>query len=440
MARTGQQLLTGFSIFLDDEWSNTGSSDGTATTIIDADLGDWADTLLAGRYFRITEASHSAIWEVRRCTAFAQSTGTATFVAPFTAKLDSTDTYEMHRIHPKRKFEAMDGAIIALSGILPQVVYNETITLDSISTEYAIPSAVRKGPILVQVEHPLETAPSWNFLTDPRGDSTTNWTLSSNGSETAATYSPAAQNDLLVPKYDDTCMRIVIPVSTAVTQTQTVGNMTNNADAGEAAARSMTFGMWVYAQTVSRVKLNIIDDSGAVGSSSEHGGAGWELLTVTATITENNATTLSAQLSISSGAVMTVFWNRGWFFYGNQMPSHFPDNLTFRVRRDDTTARILLPFKPQGKRQLRLIGSEPLSTLGSTLATQVTNSVEVDANTAEVLYAKAAEILFGKEALTTDSLSRVATRIRVAETRLADLERQWQHNLATGPRMKGPYE
>ncbi len=295
MASTGETLIVGFSTFIDDEFTGTTTSAGDTSSVVDTSLSRFGDDTLQNQFIRITEAAHGAIFEVRIVTTNTESTGDATVSPVFGTTTGSSMDYQLHKWEPKKKFEALDAAIISLADKLPQVVYNETITLDGKSTEFNIPSNIRRGPVVVQIEHPVEAEAPWNFLTDPLGDSTTNWTVVGAGAS-ASTYT-TNDNDLLVPKYDESCMRLNVADSTATTQTQAIANMANDLTAALAVGRQMTFGMWVYCRIAARVTLNILDDGGTNASSSAHGGEGWELLTVSGTITHNNATTLSAQLA-----------------------------------------------------------------------------------------------------------------------------------------------
>lgn len=434
MALTGEELLAGFGRFLGDDWTGTttivGASDGT--TLIDTTLRRFGDDGLNDWYLRPTSGTYTRV--VRRVSDFASATGTCVVAPAWAGQIASGVSYGLHLHDPRHKFSALDAAIIALTGRLPKVVYDETITLDGVNKEFALPAAIRKGPILVQVEDPVDPEPDWNLLSNPRGDSLTNWTASAGTSELYA----QSTWDLLVPKYDTNCTHWSVPLNTASTYRQVVAAMTDIV-AADAAGRRMTFAMWVYARVASRVRIEIVDDNGQVGVSNYHQGKGWELLTVTADVSAGNATTLTVGLTVTSGAAMELFWNRAWFFFGDQMPSYYPDTQQFYVRRDGSTATLLLPTRLQGKRNIRLIGAGPLTTLGTDTTTQSTTSVEVDAYTAEVLYAKAAQILLGNETLSTPQFADVAQRIRVAEVRLEELGRQWMHDYGTAPRVKGPY-
>lgn len=439
MSLTGGDILTGFSNFLDDLWASTTTDDGASdgTSIVDEELGRHGDNFLIDWFVRITEGAN--LYQVKRALASSSGTGAVEVQPGFTAQVTSGTDYQIHAYDPKRKFAAIDEAIIALSGVLPQIIYSETITLDGVSSEYAIPSSVRKGPVVVQIEEPLAPDVSWNLLSNPRGNTLTDWTLSANGAESAAIYT-GGDFDLLIPKYDNTCTKITVPASTVVTFGQVVGDMSDNITAARAAGRRMTGAAWVYSRRSGRISLEIRDDNGQVVASSTHSGLGWELLTCTGDISAGNATTLTLRLAVTSGTATELYVNNAWFFYGDQLPQQWTDALTFRPRRDGTTQKITLPNYIQGRRQLRLIGFAPLSQLGTNLTTQVTNTVEVDNYTAEVLYAKAAQILLGNELFTAEHMQAVSVRVRVAEARLEELSRQWNHaDFGDVARIRGPY-
>ena len=436
MSLTGQQLLDGFSVFINDYWSSTATSAASdGTTVVDTLLRRYGEDTLRDFYFRNVEAAHAAINEVRRATAFATATGIVTVAPAFGTLLGSGEAYEMHRYDPSDKFSALDGAIRSIATKLFKATYDDSLTTDGINRTFSIPSSVRRGPLYVQIEEPVAAAASWNFLADPDFDSVSNWTASN---FTAAQVT-SATNDPLIPKYGSTATKLTLAASTAGTYTQPVANMANSITAALAAGRQMSSGIWLYCRTASKIKIGIIDDSTTTYSST-HAGAGWELLTVTATPPSTNATTLSVVIDGANSASAVVAWaNKGWLLYGPTVPNHYDEQAIFQVRRDDTTQTFTTPRLIQGKRQLRLVGSTPLSRLGTTLSTQPTNTVEVDEFTAELLYAKAAVVLFGREALATASMNDIATRIEIAEERLTELQRLWRFEPEQRKRIQGPY-
>ena len=426
MTLTGAQLLQGFSEFIEDWQSSTTTSAGNAggTTLIDTYLRRYGDNRLEGVFVRINETGDTSNLQVRRANTFSNSTGTVTVAPAFAAQIGSAKGYELHRYDPVLKFRALDKARFDVADEVFQYIFDETVTADGVSTEYNIPTTLVSGPVTVHVERPLTADLTWNFLNDPIGDSTTNYTASS------ATISTVTRtdNDLLVPKYDTTCMKIVVAASTAATVSQVVGSMTNNITAAAAAGRRMTFAAWVYSKVASKIRLQIVDDTGTVNSSAYHQGGGWELLSVQGTISPTNTTTLTARFSITSTAsALTAYFNRGWFYYGDHgtVTGVYPSDPAFTLRRDNTTQHITLTEPPPRGYQLRMIGTAPLSALGSTASTQVSNTMEVDNQTAELLYARAAEILFDWERIKADDVNSVSQRIATVRSRYARLRRNW---------------
>lgn len=434
MTSTGATLLQGFSEFLADYEASTTTSAGNTggTTLVDTYLSRYGDNRLKGMFIRITVSGGNQ-YQVRRITSNTQSSGTVTVSPAFSGQVGVTSTYELHRYDPAIKFRALDKARFDVVDNVFRLIYDDTITSDGRNSVYDIPSSIDIGPVAAIVENPIEYGPTWNFLTNPDNASTTNWTASST---TASTYT-RSENDLIIPKYDSTCTKLVTAASTAATYTQVVGDMTNSITAALAADRKMTFAAWVYCTEASKIALRILDDSGTVATGSNHGGAGWELLTVEGTIAGNNATTLSARFVISSTAnASTIFVNRSWFYFGDKervADSIYQPEYAVEIRRDNATQQFMLKTVPPRGYQIRLIGKTVLSALGSTAATQVTNTMEVDANTAEILYARAAEVLFQWERVNTDNIQDVMQRIQMVRERQPKLRQNFAQEV---PRVK----
>lgn len=437
MALNGQQLLQGFSEFIDDWEARTTDTAGNTggTTLVDTGLGQYGDNRLNGRYLRSREGA--TINQVRKILTNTQSSGTVTVAPAFSAQIASGIDYEIHKYLPARKFLALDKARLSLIDYLFKVVLSDTITSDGKSNVYDLPTAVVNGPALAFIERPQPADVQWNFLSTPHLDATTKWTA------TSATRSIVErdQNDLLIPKYDQNCTKLVVAASTNGTLAQTVANMANSATAALMADRRMTFAMWVYATEASRVTLKLADDSGTT-TGTAHSGLGWELLFVEKTIVGNNATTLTATLDVASGATpMTIYANRAWLYFGDKelvADVIYEWEEPFKTRVDNTNQHVILGGVPTRGRQVRLQGKAPLSELGTNLTTQLTNTMEVDANTAEILYAHAAVLLFRWEQIKTDSLPDVQARMAAVLARTPDLERTWGQKVPK-PRFRSPF-
>lgn len=389
---------------------------------------------MVGWYVRITEGT--AIYQVSRVTNSTQATGTVTVTPPFTVQIGSGIDYQLHQFEPKKKFAAIDSARLAVASDVYKLVYDETITTNSYSREYTIPTSIERGPSGVYLECPFSSTANWNFLPDPAGDALSDWTASN---ATATSYS-ASNEDLYIPKYGDTCSKVQVAASVAGTLTLAVGSMENNITAAKAAGRLMTFAAWVYCNVASDLTLSILTDAGTLATSSTHQGLGWELMYVEGTVGATNATTLSVRISETSAAAVTFYVNDMWFYYGpyTQINSQYYSMIPLRISRDDSRKRFILNETVPGRRQLRVVGKAALSSLGTDLTTQNTLTMELETGSAEILYAKAAEILFEQERINTQNMPQVAQRIGFVKDRTPDVRMNWDVDVPT-QRIYGPY-
>jgi hypothetical protein len=436
MSLTGEELLTDFSKFIGDYQSSTSTGAGSTSTLVDTYLSRYGDDKIIDWYLRVTENVNGNQYLVRRISDFVSSTGTCT-VAPLYAGVTASGTdYQLHRYDPAEKFTALDEARIRVFPDLCILRYNDTLTGDGINSVFDIPTNVRRGPLRAVEENPLQVQTSWNFITSPLNNSTTGWTSSS---VTASIVTRSAA-DLLIPKYDSSCTKLVVAASTLGGYSQTVGNMTGMT-AALAAGRKMTFAAWVFCMTSAKVTLKLTDDS-TTTTSSIHGGGGWELMTVTKTNISTNATTLTARFDIANSAGAVVMYiNRSWLYYGdaNRVQDIYRYDRSYFIRRDDTTQKVYLDWVPEQGHQLRIIGQDILSELGSTISTQVTNTMEVDDPAAQILYAEAAKILFAKRGLNTANVGEVAIRVQAAERLKEQIRKEWKMLSPQGRGIRTPW-
>lgn len=438
MTRTGQQVYQATCEVLDDWYSSTttsaGASDGT--TLVDTHLKAFGDNRLRGQFARLTASSYV----VREVSLSAQSTGTLTFNEPFAAQVASAAPYELHRYDPVKVFKAIDQCRLEKDVMEAafHIVLDDTLFGDGHSTVFDIPSTVVQGPHLAFIENPLAADLNWNFLTTPEGDATTGWTAASLTLGTRA----RSTNDLVIPKYNLNCQTFAVAGSTNGTLTQAVAAMTNSATASLAKGRKMTFAMDVYCLTSGRVTLKLTDDS-TTTTGTAHQGRGWERIYVEKTISSTNATTLTATLDVSSDtAAVAGFAERRWLYFGGKervIDSAFDMSTPALTRVDDTQKHIIFASPPLAGYQIRLQGKAPLSALGTTLTTQVTNTMEVDERTEKIVACAAAELLLEWDAVDNDELQRVSQRIAVVRGRLPRVVKEWAQT--TEPyRMTGAYD
>lgn len=435
MSRTGTQLLAGFSRFIGDEYDPVGLStsaagDSAGTSLIDDTLGEFEDDTLVGYWIRVTQ-SGSNQYQSRRIVKNESVSGLVEVRPAFPAQIASADTYELHRHNPRLKFTALDEARIRVFPDLAQTVYDDTTTSDGISRVYPIPTSMRQGPIHVMLEVPHSADVDWNALADPNGDSVSNYTASS---ATASTVD-RSDFDRLVPKHGEKATKLVTAASTAATYTQTVSAM-SGVTAATAADRKMAHVRWVYCTEASKVRLQIIDDA-STESGSYHGGNGWELLTVEKTIDGDNSTTLSVRVDIASTAnPSTIYTERSWFYFGGAervRDGVYYGSIPQRVRKDDTTNQVYLDYVPPRGYQLRFIGRETLSALGTVIATQVTNTMEVDEENEQILFAEAAKILYQRLGLNVSDFGEIGPKIQFAEGLRSQMKNTWGQTVPKKP-------
>ena len=434
MTLTGQQLLVGFSRFIGDYWAGETTGAGDAQTLVDAALARRGDEGWTDYYARITKAGHGALWQVRRAINFASETGSLALLPAFGAATGSGTAYELHRYDPAEKFTALDEGAIRAYPDLGTTVFDDTLTGDGVSEAFDIPATIRRGPAFVLEEDPIPAHTPWNVLGNPLGDTLDGLTAD------AATLSlhERAQEDHEIPKYGDRCVRVEAFQGSASSIALPVETMTISAAA--AAGRRMTFASWVYCQVPGRVSIEIEDDGG-VTDSTTHGGAGWELLVVEAEIDPENATTLTVHWNVSSGSLLLFWWERAWFYFGDASRVHtnYVGGVHRNVRRDDLTQRVYLDWVPLRGRQLRLIGRDTLSALGTTPEAQVTATLELDENTAQVLYAEAARVLFARESFNTVDFPEVANRVSMADRLRRELRNKWRQAGPQSRALRGPW-
>lgn len=419
---TGQELYQGLSEFLNDYETGTttsaGASDGS--TLIDTSLQKYNTDRLKGRYARITTAGANQYY-VRPIASNSAGTGTLDLTDVFPVQVNSAIEYEISRYDPAKKFRALDQARYDASDYVYQLIYDESITADGRSLVFPIPSNMSLGPMQVYQETPVSAQNIiWNFITSAIGDSTSPWTQTN----CAATIVNINYTDLIVPKYDYASTEIQVAATTIASYSQPIAQMANGLTAALAAGRKMTFGMWVYCRQANRINLSLTDDSGATYSTL-HNGLGWQLLVFEKDVVGNNSTTLTASINVTSGAALTMYWNRAWLYYGQKerITENYTNEGFQSVRRDDSTQTFMLTnYVPRGY-QIRVIGQQVLSELGSDRITQATNTMEVSDDTALLLYAFAAQLVLEWEGLVASNVPDVYARIANIKGRLTRVDK-----------------
>lgn len=412
MPLTGEELLQGFSESIGDWWSSTATSTETDKgQLTDTALQAYDEDKFDGAWLRVTQADANQ-YAVRRL-ASGPSTGLVTWEPDLTEAIASGDSYQLHRFDPREKFKALDLARMLAYPQVSILRLDETVTGDGVNKEILIPSTIRKGPVEVWEEEPLDPAAGWNGLSDTNFNTlSAKWTAG--GSATASLY-PRSDFDLLAPMFEQNCVKLV----GSGTYTQAVADMRAGVTAAGLAGRRVTFAMKVYQRGTTGTASITIDHSGTDATSSVHQGKGWEVLTVTATIPSSNSV---FNVYLTTGGSVTVLVERAWLIGADRLPLTYPTLLTKRgTVRDDTTQFVRLNRVPRRGYQLRFIGRDPLTSLGQVASTQGTRSMEVDQFSAQLLYAKAARVLLTRRGWSTGQIEETYPFIAETEARFAEM-------------------
>lgn len=395
MSLAGDALLQGFSEYIDDWFEFTTDDNGADDSkVVSSTLERFGTDNIRGGFIRIT--SGDADGEVRRAEDFL--TDTVTVGPDFSATIVSGVTAEYHRYDPAQKFKALDAARRLAFPQLAILRINETVTADGENSEITIPSALRKGPVQVWMEEDLSVNAAWNMLGEYPTTSLTGWTAAA----LTATVRTRITTDTIVPRLDTACLQV--DGSGTLTASATA------AQAASAAGMKVSGGLWFYSRT-SGATVTLVSSAGTIGTSSAHGGAGWEFLEASGNVAADN-TALSLVLNTNSDLI--GFVERGYLGMLERIPVHYSTLIGRRgVMRDDTVADVALRVRPTRGRQLRLIGRDLLSALGTNVASQRTNTMEVDELNADLLYATAARLLYSWEGWSTEDIDAVG---KIGET------------------------
>ena len=417
---TGQEVLTLFSKFINDYWSSTTTAAGVSGggTLVDTTLQRWESRdMLVDLFFRVIESGGPTQWAVRVGAEYEPTTGSVTLLPAFDATVGTGLDYEMHTYEPLKKFDALRRARYLAFPQVGQVVQDDTITGDGETRDFDIPSGIRVGPSMVFEEAEMRADGERDFLgSGALTEAASLWTATT---LTHADYT-RIPGDKLVPKHGDKAIKL--------TGTGTLDLAVANMDvtAAQVAGRRVTFGAWLWTETAASVSLRMVTDAGEHATTSTvHGGGGWEFLTLSLPVELTNATTFSLRVDVAV-ANDIVFINRAYGVFGDNLVQEYPTIIPIRGRlRDGDDAKVYLERAPFAGNNLRLVGADLLSDLGTVLATQVTASMEIDEASAELLFAKAARLLFEGEGITVDSMPDIFARINTVEARFQEMVEDW---------------
>ena len=264
-----------------DYASGTTTSGGAAGggTFIDSVLGNRPDAYYEDWWAKITSGTY--VDQVRRISTFAQSTGTVTPFASFGGTIATSVTYELHRINPDDKDQAIKQVLRQLYPTLHKPYYNDTLVTGN---------WLRNGNF---EDWTVTTIPdSWAKTGSLTCVEQTGTTLKRYGAKALKATAGAAtqyayQSQLEIPELLD--LR----------------------------GQEATFRAWVYTATASNCRLQIYDVNEAATATTTNsayhtGNSRWQLLEVKRTLPDD-LSTVEFRLTVDvNGAIGYFDLARAW--------------------------------------------------------------------------------------------------------------------------------
>jgi len=290
MATTRATLRQRLSEAIGDYHSVTSTSAGNsaATTIISTTLldlpGGGDDDAFEGWYVMVTSGNNDA--EIRRISSYIANDSTVTVGRAFTNPTETDVTFEVHRYDPTHKHNAISRAIEELSKHVPQMIRDETIIVDNLTSNGDFETFV--------------------------GDAFTNWSTSG---------SPTVSQETSIIKHGDGSAKVVASGAAGqMTQSMTV-------NFNQATNRQVTFEAWVYATAADTARIRILWGSSSYESHSYHDGVDeWQLQSISISI-PSTATEVTAVLEVADG--YTAYFDNSWLAIDPLYKYTLPTNLTF---------------------------------------------------------------------------------------------------------------
>lgn len=268
--------------------TSTSAGNSAATTIISTTLldlpGGGDDDAFEGWYVMVTSGNNDA--EIRRISSYIANDSTVTVGRAFSNATDTDVTFEVHRYDPTHKHNAISRAIEELSKHVPQMIRDETIIVDNLTSNGDFETFV--------------------------GDAFTNWSTSG---------SPTVSQETSIIKHGDGSAKVIASGAAGqMTQSMTV-------NFNQATNRQVTFEAWVYATAADTARIRILWGSSSYESHSYHDGADeWQLQSISISI-PGTATEVTAVLEVADG--YTAYFDNSWLAIDPLYKYTLPTNLTF---------------------------------------------------------------------------------------------------------------
>ena len=296
----------------------TGSSiDGTKIYSTNLQAYYPQDDALNGWYVHIDAGTNQ--YEIRRIADYESSDGSITiFGTAFTDDSTARSISLFRYVHPQIYRDNFNDAIRDIFPWIAKTVDLKTIATGDDQTEYTLPTKLKRI-------HQVEIG-SW-----PSASNYANNVLSNADFETwsnSTTCTSWSATNLTITQEEDTTSpnnysvfagsysaKLQVAASTAGSLLQSVTPSVG------VEGSEVHLGLWVYCNTADRVSAQISgsDVTSTPVTGTAHSGTGWELLEVSAFI-DNNGTSFSAGLSVTSGTAIAFYCDEAISMVGQSDP------------------------------------------------------------------------------------------------------------------------
>ena len=278
--RTRVQLRQRLSEAQNDWFTGATTGAGSTTTLVDTSLAQISkgdDDFCLNWFVLVTEAAHAALGDVRQVTSYVESTNTVTVNRAFTATTGTSMDYELHRIDPTQKHNAINAALRELYDDQGRGLYlpirDLTLVVDNL---------LQNGS--------FETFDSPDF---------TNWTAA--GSPTLAQETTRV--------WHSTNSASITPGASAGQLYQAL-----TVNIKEITGKTVHFWCWVYATAASNARIRLSFDGGTTFTNHDYhsGSDQWELQKLDVSI-PSTASSLRCYVEVvASGTVSYFDASRAW--------------------------------------------------------------------------------------------------------------------------------
>ena len=374
------------------------------TSLIDTGLTDLYSTndYFNDNWFAIV-TSNNRDGQYRRITDY-DSNGTLTVSKAWGAGTDGANsTYELMTVHPdsvQRAYNRARQIVWPHIGIVRDV---ETVVTGQRQFTYTIPSTIRRVNRVYLGQRYEAQNDAENLLLNGGFEDWTNATTADNWSVTGSGSPSVNQEEQTTSPTNyavlsgNNSARLAVPATsgTATTLVQTFNSASSSYTAVATQGMEASVSAWVYCTLPSRVSLTIDETL----QSDTHGGTGWELLTGTETLTQNDTAT-TVGISVTNGALVSVYVDEVSLTIGQ---SSVLDRPYTPITNWDVLPPVagasnggVLRFTGQLpiQHRIRIVGSDILSSVNADDST-----VEVDGDLLEPLYNKVRQLIADERAM-----------------------------------------